>query len=159
MTPSEIRFTADGMLQSLGAWLRLMGCDCVCQQGKPSRALLEQAVADERIFLTRNAHLWDNLPRTLLDRGRVVSVLAEHLPGQVREVVTRFAIDTESFAFTRCIRCNVLLEHTGTVPDDIPPNVAAQEKEFWHCPSCRQTFWRGSHVHNSLARLRNWLQG
>ena len=41
----------------------------------------------------------------------------------------------------------------------IPEGVAAREREFWRCPSCGQTFWRGSHVHNSLARLRNWLQG
>jgi uncharacterized protein with PIN domain len=27
MTPTDIRFAADGMLQSLATWLRLMGCD------------------------------------------------------------------------------------------------------------------------------------
>ena len=157
MTPTDIRFAADGMLQSLGTWLRLMGYDCILGQTQSSRTLLEQAVAEGRVFLTRNRHLRYDLPHRLLDRGQIVQVGAELLPEQLREVVLRYEIDTESYAFTRCTRCNAILEHTD-VPVGVPQKVAARETEFWRCPNCRQVFWRGSHVDNSLTRLRQWLQ-
>jgi uncharacterized protein with PIN domain len=176
MTPTEVRFAADGMLQSLATWLRLTGYDCVtraeahasatgekvvCSRGvsRGSRVLLEQAVAEGRVFLTRNAHLTDTLPRALLDRAQVVYVAGEHLPEQLREVVEKFSLERDRFVFTRCVECNRPLsrqersEATGHVPAD----VAARETEFWHCACCGKTFWKGSHVRNSVARLQQWL--
>ncbi len=158
MTPREIRFAADGMLQSLGSWLRLLGYDCLSAPAQPSRAILERAVAEDRVFLTRNAHLHDSLPRLLLERGQIEFILAEHLPEQLREVVTRFALEAESFAFTRCVLCNVPLERTSVPPPGIPADVAVREPEFWRCPRCGKSFWRGSHVRNSLDRLRKWTK-
>jgi len=158
MTPHEIRFAADGMLQSLATWLRLLGYDCVSRTDHDGRRLLEQAATEGRAFLTRNAHLADNLPHALLARGEIVYVVAERLPAQVREVVRRFALDPETFAFTRCIACNVPLESTAIAPAGLPADVAARETVFWQCPGCGKTFWRGSHVINSLARMRDWLR-
>jgi len=143
MTPAEIRFAADGMLLSLATWLRLLGYDCLACPGQSGRALLEQAVAENRVFLTRNAHLHDTLLHALFARARIELVAAEHLPQQLREVVTKFALDTEAFVFTRCLLCNEVLQRTS--------------EEFWRCPRCDKTFWHGSHVTNSLARLRVWL--
>ena len=159
MTPAEIRFAADGMLQSLGTWLRLMGYDCIAGSARFGRELLEQAIADDRVFLTRNAHLSDNLPHALLERGQIVYVIGEHLPEQLREVVAKFSLETEQFVFTRCVACNEPLrrveraEAVGHVPGD----VVESETEFWRCARCGKTFWRGSHVRNSLQRLREWL--
>lgn len=143
MTPAEIRFAADGMLLSLATWLRLLGYDCLTRPGQPSRAVLQEAVADGRVFLTRNAHLRETLPQALLVTARIEPVAAERLPDQLREVVEKFALDTERFVFTRCLGCNELLEPAG--------------EGFWRCPRCEKRFWRGSHVTNSLARLRLWL--
>jgi uncharacterized protein len=154
VSPNEIRFAADGMLQSLGDWLRLLGYDCASGHG---RQLLEQAVADRRAFLTRNFHLPDNLPEALLQSATIVYIRGEHLPEQLREVVGRFELDTEQFVFTRCVACNVPLQPTAPT-GDVPARVLAREREFWRCEQCGKTFWRGSHVTNSLARLRRWLQ-
>jgi uncharacterized protein with PIN domain len=154
VSPNEIRFAVDGMLQSLGDWLRLLGYDCVSGHG---RQFLEQAVADRRVFLTRNFHLPDNLPQTLLRAEVIVYVRGENLPAQLREVVGEFALDTERFVFTRCVACNVPLQKTEPTTD-VPARVLAREREFWRCERCGKTFWRGSHVTNSLERLRRWLQ-
>ena len=152
MTPTEIRFAADAMLQSLGTWLRVLGYDCIGRPGSFGRELLEQAAAEDRVFLTRHTHLHDNLPHQLLARAQVFYILAEDLPGQLREVVTKFALETKQFSFTRCVRCNVPL--LPSRPTDSTP---ADVTECWQCPACHQTFWRGSHVTNSLVRLRCWL--
>jgi len=156
MTPWEIRFAADGMLLSLGAWLRLLGFDCTGAAGRTARELFEEAVADDRVFLTRNLHLRDCLPHLLLERVHIHHILPEHLPAQLREVVARFGLEPEEFAFTRCVRCNVPLTR-APAPADLPATVRAQQTEFWRCPRCAQVFWRGTHVTNSLARLRRWL--
>ncbi len=71
MSPSEIRFAADGMLQSLATWLRVLGCDCLAGCGLFGRELLERAVADGRVFLTRNTHLSNDWPRALAERAEV----------------------------------------------------------------------------------------
>ena len=98
MTPAEVRFAADGMLQSLATWLRLLGYDCLASPNQSGRRLLEQAVLEDRVFLTRNAHLTDNLPQALLERGRIAHIVGEHLPDQLRQVVRTFSLATGPYA-------------------------------------------------------------
>lgn len=159
MTPTEIRFATDGMLQSLGTWLRVLGYDCAAPKTEASRVLLERAVADDRVFLTRNFHLTDNLPQRLLKRAQVVHVLGEHLPEQLREIACRFSLDTERFLFTRCVECNEPLARVSATKAAacVPRDVLERERDFWHCARCGKTFWRGSHVRNSIEHLQDWL--
>ena len=159
MTPTDIRFAADGMLQSLATWLRALGYDCLAGRERFGRRLLEQAVAEGRVFLTRNTHLAHDWPRALLERARIVRVAGERLPQQLREVVENFALDGERFLFTRCLECNEPLRAVGKAEawPRLPPRVAAREEKFWRCERCGRCFWRGSHVRNSVERLRQWL--
>jgi uncharacterized protein with PIN domain len=159
MTPDEIRFAADGMLQSLATWLRLLGYDCLAGKELFGRQLLEQAAAENRVFLTRNSHLADNLPHQLLERCQIAIVASERLPDQLREVVTRFSLHTDEYVFTRCTECNVPLRRVDRAEalGQVPPHVAESETGFWRCPQCGKTFWRGSHVRDSLQRLERWL--
>jgi uncharacterized protein with PIN domain len=159
MSPAEIRFAADGMLQSLGTWLRLLGYDCAGGGKLFGRRLLEQAVSENRIFLTRNLHLGEYLPKLLLERAEIAQVAAERLPEQLREVTQEFSLDPNAYFFTRCLKCNESLQ---PLPKDaalgrVPPNAASLHEIFWGCPRCEKVFWRGSHVTNSLQRLHKWL--
>lgn len=157
-TPNDVRFAADGMLLSLGKWLRLLGYDCVGNPGHSGRALLEQAIAENRLFLTRNTHLREYLPKTMLQAADIIVVVGEVLPDQLREVVKRFSLDSSAFVFTRCIECNVPLKVAEIAQGKgLPPRVAAQQTGFWKCPRCGKLLWRGSHVANSMQRLQKWL--
>ena len=147
------------MLQSLATWLRALGYDCAAGRERFGRRLLEQAVAEKRVFLTRNAHLAYDWPRALVERASLVHIAAEQLPQQLREVVGAFSLDVERFLFTRCLVCNEPLravEKPAALPR-VPPRVAAREEKFWRCERCGRFFWHGSHVRNSVARLRQWL--
>ena len=159
MTPAEVRFAADGMLQSLATWLRLLGYDCLASPNQSGRRLLEQAVLEDRVFLTRNAHLTDNLPQALLERGRIAHIVGEHLPDQLRQVVRTFSLETGPYAFSRCVECNGLLRRAerSDAIGHVPGDVAERETEFWRCERCGKMFWRGSHVKNSLRSLQQWL--
>jgi uncharacterized protein with PIN domain len=121
--------------------------------------LLEQAVAEDRVFLTRNTHLADSLPHELLHRASVRFVLGEHLPAQLHEVVEKFSLETSHYVFTRCVGCNVPLRQvTATeAAGQVPGDVLTTADEFWRCDACAKTFWRGSHVRNSLDHLQHWL--
>ena len=146
------------MLLALARWLRLLGYDCCGAAGDPLRPLLARAMAEQRVFLTRNGRLGEQLPKALLEGGRIVRVTPTVPPEQLREVVHAFALDARSFVFTRCGECNAPLARlAGPPPAAVPPRVTACEKEFWACPRCSRIFWRGSHVMNSIARLERWL--
>ena len=160
MTPTDIRFAADGMLQSLATWLRALGYDCLAGRDLFGRLLLEEAVAEERVFLTRNTHLANDWPHALVERAQIVCVGGKTLPEQLREIVERFSLDWERFLFTRCVVCNEPLyavEKPEALPF-LPPRVAAREEKFWRCERCGRFFWHGSHVQNSAARLRRWME-
>ena len=160
MTPDEIRFAADGMLQSLATWLRLLGYDCIAGKELFGRRLVEQSVAQNRVYLTRNSRLSDNLPHQLLERCKFSIVASERLPDQLREVVVRYSLQAGQHVFTRCTECNVPLRRVDRAEalGQVPPDVAESEKEFWRCQQCGKTFWRGSHVRDSLQRLERWLK-
>jgi uncharacterized protein with PIN domain len=160
MTPDEIRFAADGMLQSLGTWLRLMGYDCICGKDLFGRRLLELAAQEQRVFLTRNLHLGESLPKLLLQRARRVCVDGERLPQQLREVAEKFCLDPHRFVFTRCLTCNTPLHRVDKreVIERVPPRAGAQHEIFLECAQCRKIFWHGSHVTNSIERLYRWLE-
>lgn len=159
MTPVEIRFAADGMLQSLATWLRMLGYDCLAGRACFGRRLLEEATAGERVFLTRHTHLDNDWPRTLVERARIFHVVGGVLPDQLREVVEAFTLEPERFLFTRCLICNEPLRDVekSAALAHLPAGVAAREDRFWRCERCGRFFWHGSHVRESVARLHRWL--
>jgi uncharacterized protein with PIN domain len=97
MMLDKIRFTADGMLQSLGNWL----------------CLLEQTISHERVLLTRNAHLSDSLSQVRIAHRQVICMIGEDLPKELREMVARFSLAAERFVFTRCVTCRFSAGFSG----------------------------------------------
>jgi uncharacterized protein with PIN domain len=159
MNPGDVRFAADAMLQSLAKWLRLLGYDCVAGGGLFGRELVEAAVAERRWVLTRNRRYAAELPQLLLTYADLFPIVSERLPGQLREVVEHFALETSAFRFTRCLVCNEPL-HRVPLPQaapGVPEEVLARENRFWQCSRCGRLFWQGSHVRRSVNQLNRWL--
>ena len=53
----ELRFMADEMLGKLAKWLRTIGYDTVYYTGGGDSALVQQALAEDRVILTGDSHL------------------------------------------------------------------------------------------------------
>lgn len=159
MNPMEIRFAADAMLQSLAKWLRLLGYDTLAGDRLFGITLIETAVAERRWVLTRNARFAAELPDLLLSFAEIHLVVSNTLPGELREVVERFSLETAPFRFTRCLVCNAPLTAVAKPRKaaGIPPEVLAREERFWRCPHCGRYFWQGSHVRRSVEKLERWL--
>ena len=67
---------------------------------------------------------------------------------QTVETIRRFELAPALAPFTRCLRCNGILNRTEkeAVIDQLEPLTRLYYDDFTKCPSCGQTYWRGSHM-------------
>lgn len=146
-------FLVDINVARLAGWLRAMGCDTARSPGLDERSLLRWAREESRTLLTRNARLME---RRAVAQGEVRALLLDSdlLWDQLRQVVRECGLDTHG-TFSRCIRCNTILESVAKerVRDRVPPHVHRTQEAFMRCPSCDRVYWRGSHWRNMRTEL------
>ncbi len=150
------RFFADAMLGKLARWMRVMGYDVLYERYIEDRDLVERALKDGRVILTRD---------TLLMKRRKVGgmgffIEADTLPHQLRQVVHSFPIDRKCL-LTRCLICNIPLESVTKVLvyEEVPRYVYNTQEEFTRCPACRRVYWRGTHREGMVKTLNSILGG
>ncbi len=136
------RFIADVHLGKLVRLLRLLGVDASQFAGGEDAALVETALNEGRIILTRD--------RDLLKRGKVTHgywIRSTAPIEQAREVVRRFDLRDRVQPFTRCLACNGLLVQVEKeeVLDRIPPKTARWQEVYFICRACGKLYWRGTH--------------
>ncbi len=153
----EPRFLCDAMLGHLGHWLRAAGYDAlIAGNGTSDRALVERAIADDRILLTRDRKLQEIRGA----EGRAVLLRAERLEELAADLTQRFAIDWLAAPFSRCLVCNLVL---APAPDlarqRLPADVRAAVDEVNHCRQCDRLYWAGGHVRRMTQRLERWQAG
>lgn len=147
-----LRLVCDEMLKGLARWLRAAGHDaCVGPDGASDRSLLARAIAESRWLITRDAGL-----TRLRQAGDVVLVLGENgLDRCARELTGRLDVDWLYAPFTRCLRCNSMLQQG-------PPPLAScavsppPRRDLRHCPNCKRVYWEGSHVRRMRRQLSAW---
>ncbi|AYY13656.1 hypothetical protein EF847_14100 [Actinobacteria bacterium YIM 96077] len=153
--PAQPRFVLDVHLGRLAGLLRLAGFDATYSTDASDHALAATSAAERRWLLTRD--------RRLLMRRRVVHgylVRSMHPPDQAVEVARRFDLADRLAPFTRCARCNGVLEHVDK--DDVlhrlPPATRVERDTIVRCAGCHQLYWRGSHA-SALEKLVSMMRG
>lgn len=138
----EVRFVLDGHLGRLAAYLRMLGFDTLWSVDAHDAILAQTSKEERRILLTRDQGL---LKRSAVTHGYWVRATAPR--AQLREVIERFDLQRLVKPFTRCLRCNGLLEPISVVEakDQLPDNIARDHREFWRCAVCQKIYWQGSH--------------
>lgn len=141
------------MCGTLATYLRFCGYDAAYALDRgieADDALLDVAREEDRTLITRDISLADRAgDRGLLLRDREVE-------GQLRELADAGCEVTLAERPTRCGTCNGPVERVSAdadVPEYAP---APAEHPVWHCRSCGQHFWKGSHwrrVRDTLADL------
>lgn len=149
----EPRFVLDVHLGRLAAYLRLLGFDCLYRNDYEDDQLLSISREQHRILLSRDTGL---LKRSALTHGAFLH--ATDPRRQLREVCDRFQLDARIAPFTRCARCNGVVEplhddHAGAGRSLPAALVARNRGTFSRCRDCSQLYWPGSH----LTRLRQRL--
>jgi uncharacterized protein with PIN domain len=151
----ETRFIADSMLGKLAKWLRLAGIDVEYDKNIDDNSLIQRGSSENRVILTR-----DRFIAKRKDVKDCLLIWSEHLPEQLLEFIRAFEFDTLEGAFTRCIRCNTLLEEVkkDSLEGRVPPYVWETQDEFMRCNSCQRIYWAGTHRENAERFLRKVIK-
>ena len=147
----EPRFVLDTHLGKLARHLRMAGFDYLYRNDYRDNEIINAALAEHRIILTRDLGL---LKQRLVTHGYYV----RHTEAgeQLREVVRALQLESALRPFTRCRECNAELREVpkAEVETRLPQKVRAAYERFQLCPGCGRIYWQGSHY----ARLRPLLQ-
>jgi uncharacterized protein with PIN domain len=137
------RFAADVHLGRLAGYLRLAGFDTLYRNDWTDPELVETALREGRIILTRDRGL---LMRAAVTHGYLVRSTAPR--EQLAEVVGRFDLCSSFRPFTRCSVCNGLVEAVAKaeVLEVLPARTAARCEAFWRCGGCGRVYWKGTHL-------------
>lgn len=138
----EFRFIADEHLGRLAKYLRLCGFDTIFADSLADRKIIEIAVREHRILLSRDKELMSNKN---VPRG--VRILSERPLEQLSEVISIYGLRKFFQPFSRCTLCNGLLEivQEEEVEDQLPQRTRNLFSHFMRCSSCGKIYWEGSH--------------
>jgi uncharacterized protein with PIN domain len=138
----KIRFIVDVNVGRLAKLLRIGGFDTLYNPKWGDGEIAEKAHTEERVLLTRDREL---LKRNAVLRGRLIRSFDPW--GQFGEVITFFGLGEKIDLFSRCPRCNKLLEPVKKedVIDRLEPLTRLMYDSFTICPRCGQIYWQGSH--------------
>jgi uncharacterized protein with PIN domain len=138
------RFAADSMLGGLARSLRALGYDTTWESPIDDALLVRRAVGENRILLTRDVGIGEEWWMDGL-----VLLASDDPAEQLREVARLFAL-YDAAAFTRCSRCNAVLEPVSADDaesmDAVPPAVIEAGLPLARCPACERLYWEGSHT-------------
>ena len=153
-TSSNPRFVLDVNLGKLAKRMRLLGFDCLYRNDYRDTDVVNIAVNEQRIVLTRD--------RRLLYIKRVNHgywIRAVDAESQVDEVMHRFNLFTLIHPFTRCSICNTLLSPVAKsdIMDRLEPKTRRYYQFFYQCSGCRRIYWQGSHSEKMRQRFADFL--
>jgi uncharacterized protein with PIN domain len=144
------KFVADGHLGKLVRDLRLLGIDVACDPVAEDRQLVRTAGEEDRALLTRDRRL---LMHAAVRHGYYLR--SQDPLEQTVEVLRRFDLGSTLAPFSRCLRCNALLEpaNKAEVFDQLEPLTRIYYEQFRRCGGCGQVYWSGSHFDKLRARV------
>ena len=150
LRPAPLRspaFVLDTNLGRLARYLRLLGFDCLYQNDYDDETVATIADREQRTVLTRDRAL---LQRKIITRGYFVREVRPRL--QVKEVLARFDLYRLVAPFSRCIRCNGVLQVVDkqSIEARLEPKTRKYFDSFMRCSDCGQIYWQGSHHARSL---------
>lgn len=137
------RFVLDVHLGRLAERLRILGFDTLYANDLDDDDLEALGVSGPRWLLTRDRGL---LMRRSITHGYLVR--SSDPEEQALEVVRRFRLDRRLDPFTRCARCNGVVEPVAKeeVLDRLEPGTKAEHDTFTRCQQCGQIYWPGTHL-------------
>ena len=136
------RFLADAHLGRLAGYLRMLGLDTLCGGTEADHLLVTRSQREGRILLTRDRAL---LMHRSLTHGCYVRAGAPR--EQLADLVQRLDLCRKMRPFTRCIRCNTLLQPVSRaeILQSLPDKVREARHSFRRCPGCSRVYWKGTH--------------
>lgn len=148
------RFIIDVNLGKLAKNLRLLGFDSLYRNDYQDAEVVNIAVNEQRIVLTRDRRL---LHFKHISHGYWVR--AVDVESQVDEVLRRFDLYGSIQPFARCMLCNGILAPVAKadVLERLEQKTRLYYEVFHRCDDCRQIYWEGSHMDHMRKRYAKFL--
>ena len=136
------RFVLDVHLGRLAKLLRMLGFDTLYSNSYDDSSLSRISRDERRIILTRDREL---LKRSMITHGYCLR--SDQPMEQLLEVTRRFDLQEKIEPFSRCLRCNRLLQEIDRQQAcaSVPEYVAQTYERYKTCPDCGRIYWQGSH--------------
>lgn len=146
-----VTFVLDVHLGSLARRLRLFGFDCLYRNDYDDSEILQVSKETGRIILTRDLGI---LKHRQVNNGYLVR--SDQVDIQVQEVLTRFRLCDYVKPFSRCMKCNGLMEEVdkARIVDRLEHRTRLYYDEFHRCKDCDRIYWRGPH----FTKICKWLE-
>ncbi|HDP75370.1 MAG TPA: twitching motility protein PilT [Bacteroidales bacterium] len=147
------RFVLDVHLGRLAAYLRFCGFDTLYDKSYTDNNILDIALADGRVILTRD--------KGILRNGKALYgyFLRNTNPQlQLSEVVEYFDLAAYLEPFSRCSLCNgeVVQVEKSVVENQVPRTTFQIYNDFFQCSSCGQIYWEGPHFNRIAAMISGY---
>ncbi|MDD5321815.1 MAG: Mut7-C RNAse domain-containing protein [Methylococcales bacterium] len=148
------RFIMDVNLGKLAKFMRLLGFDSLYRNDYRDAEVVNIAVNEQRIVLTRDRRL---LYIKHISHGYWVR--AVNVESQIDEVLRRFDLYGSIQPFVRCLVCNGVLSSVakGDILDRLEPKTRLYYEVFHQCNDCLRIYWEGSHMENMRQRYAGFL--
>lgn len=148
-----ISFAVDVNVGKLASLLRMAGLDTFYRNYIADPELIEVAVREGRIVLSRDKDL---LKRKELVFGYLVREI--YPEKQLAEVVHLFGLKDQLRPLSRCMRCNGLLQPVAKeqILEQLEPLTKKYYHSFRRCRRCHHIYWPGSHRDKMLRLLAEY---
>ena len=151
----KTKFILDVNLGKLARKLRLLGFDSLYSNTYDDKDIIETALAEKRIILTRDIGILKN--KRITHGYWLRSVYSDM---QTKEIVKKFDLYSAIHPFQICMNCNGKIEHIAkeAVIEQLLPNTRKAFNTFFICHNCGKIYWQGSHYQRMkifIQKIRN----
>jgi len=148
------RFILDVNLGKLAKRMRLLGFDSLYHNDYNDAEIVNFAVNEQRMVLTRD--------RRLLYIKQIIHgywVRAVDVESQTDEVLRRFDLYSSIHLFLRCLVCNGMLAPVAKtdILNRLEPKTRLYYEVFHRCDDCQRIYWEGSHMEDMRQRFASFL--
>jgi uncharacterized protein len=145
----SVRFITDVHLGKLARYLRMLGFDTLYENDFSDEEIIERALREMRIILTRDLGILKNKRVT---HGYFLR--HTHPLQQLKEVLRRFDLQEKIAPFSRCLACNgeLLSVEKKDIEASLLPETKRYYATFFQCPRCKRIYWEGSH-HDRMKKI------
>lgn len=140
-------FLVDAMLGDIARKLRIFGYDTLYMKDTSDSSVLEMALQENRIILTRDKEFFKRVVKTGAE-----GVLMEQYDqiDNIAYTLLKYSIRSLSFnpRIARCSRCNgiLTLRKASDFEGGIPNKILEIHHNFFQCSDCNKIYWEGNHV-------------
>lgn len=149
------RFMLDVHLGKLARYLRLLGFDTRYEKNLDDADIINAAVKERRIILTRDIGL---LKQKKVTHGYFLRQTDPKK--QIVEILDHFDLVAKCQPFSRCLECNgklISIKNDNAALHAVPEQVKTFQEKFFQCKDCARIYWQGTHYKKLAAFVEEIL--